>query len=214
MEMTKQFFHEQRYRTTQQMELLRNYPVTVCGAGALGANLLETLARSGYGTLKVIDSDRIETRNLSTQPYYQSDVGAYKGKVLANTIYRAVGTTVEVIAKRLTASNAKSLLRGSTMVIDVFDNSGSCQVVKDYCLQYDIPCLHAGLAKDYAEVVWEPEYRVPSATNDDICDYPLARNLVLLTVAVASETATQFITEGIQKSCTITLQDFSIQAYA
>lgn len=48
------------------MAALRDYPVTVCGAGALGANLVETLARSGYGKLRVIDCDRIETGNLST----------------------------------------------------------------------------------------------------------------------------------------------------
>jgi molybdopterin/thiamine biosynthesis adenylyltransferase len=44
--------------------------VTVCGAGALGANITENLARSGAGSLVVIDRDRIEERNLSTQPYY------------------------------------------------------------------------------------------------------------------------------------------------
>ena len=211
--MTEQFFHEQLYRTSNQMALLRDYPVTVCGAGALGANLVETLARSGYGQIKVIDSDRIEQRNLSTQPYFRTDVGAYKGKILTNNLYRAVGTTVEAITKRLTVSNAKSLLKGSSLVIDAFDNSVSRQVLKDYCLQHDIPCLHAGLASDYAEVVWEPEYRVPSATNDDVCDYPLARNLVLMVVAIASETTTRFITEGIRQSRTITLRDLAIQAY-
>ena len=211
--MTEEFFHEQLYRTQHQMALLRDYAVTVCGAGALGANLVETLARSGYGQLKVIDGDRIETRNLSTQPYFRSDVGAYKGKILANTIYRAVGTPVEAICKRLTAANVKALLRGSALVIDAFDNSGSRQLIKDYCLQQERPCLHAGLAADYAEVVWEPAYGVPSATQDDICDYPLARNLVLLTVAIASETITRFITEGSQQSYTITLDDFRVQAY-
>lgn len=211
--MTEQFFHEQLYRTAQQMAMLRNYPVTICGAGALGANLVETLARSGYGQLKVIDCDRIETRNLSTQPYYRSDVGAYKGKILANMLYRALGTAVEVIPKQLIAANTQSLLRGSSLVIDAFDNSVSRQAVKDYCLEQDIPCLHAGLAADYAEVVWEPEYQVPSATQDDICDYPLARNLVLLTVAIASETITRFITEGRQQSCTITLRDWVIQTH-
>ncbi len=211
--MTEQFFHEQRYRTSQHMSVLQDYPVAVCGAGALGANLVETLVRSGYGQIKVIDSDRIEQRNLSTQPYFRTDVGAYKGKILTNNLYRAVGTSVETITKRLTAANAKSLLRGSQLIIDAFDNSVSRQMLKDYSLQHDIPCLHAGLASDYAEVVWEPEYRVPSATNDDVCDYPLARNLVLMVVAIASETATRYITEGIRQSRTLTLGDLAIQAY-
>jgi tRNA A37 threonylcarbamoyladenosine dehydratase len=49
------------------MSLIKNLPVTVCGAGALGANT-ESLARSGFGQLTVVDRDRIEERNLSTQP--------------------------------------------------------------------------------------------------------------------------------------------------
>src|SRR4028118_304090 len=104
------FFHEQLYRSAAVMSLIKNFPVTVCGAGALGANITESLARSGFGQLIVIDRDRIEERNLSTQPYYKSDVGAYKVKILSNTLYRALGVTVDGRAKELTATNAPQLL--------------------------------------------------------------------------------------------------------
>ena len=70
------FFHEQLHRTPALMTKLREFPVTVCGAGALGAYITESLARSGFTKLRVIDRDRIEERNLSTQPYYRSDKGA------------------------------------------------------------------------------------------------------------------------------------------
>lgn len=49
------FFHEQLYRTDTLMAKLKEFPVTICGAGALGANLAENLARAGFGKLKVID---------------------------------------------------------------------------------------------------------------------------------------------------------------
>lgn len=93
------FFHEHLYRTDAVMAKLKEFPVTICGAGALGANLVENLARAGFGKLKVIDRDRIEERNLSTQPYYRSDVGAFKAKILANNLYRAIGTKVEAETK-------------------------------------------------------------------------------------------------------------------
>jgi tRNA A37 threonylcarbamoyladenosine dehydratase len=48
------------------MEQLKDFAVSVCGAGALGANIIENFARSGFGKLVVIDRDRIEERNLST----------------------------------------------------------------------------------------------------------------------------------------------------
>ena len=79
--------------------------------------------------------------------------------------------------------------------------------------QSQIPCLHAGLASDYAEIIWNSTYRVPSAANDDICDYPLARNLVTLTVATACEVAINFVATGEQKSFTITFADFAIKPF-
>jgi molybdopterin-synthase adenylyltransferase len=206
------FFHEQLYRTEAVMAKVKSYPVTICGAGALGSNLAENLARAGFGTLKLIDCDRIEEPNLSTQPYYRSDVGAFKAKILANYLYRAIGTTVQVETKQLTATNAHQLLKESQLIVDGFDNSRSREAVKDYAEQSGIACLHAGLAADYAEVIWNEFYRVPSNANDDICDYPLARNLVMLTVAVACEAIVSFIATGEQRNFTITLKDLSIQA--
>jgi molybdopterin/thiamine biosynthesis adenylyltransferase len=207
------FFHEQLHRTAALMAQMKDFPVTVCGAGALGANLTENLARSGFCKLVVIDRDRIEERNLSTQPYYKSDVGAYKAKILTNTLYRALGVTVDGRSKELTAANAPQLLRDTSLVIDTFDNSVARQAVKDYCKEAKLPCLHVGLASDYGEVLWNDIYRVPSAANDDVCDYPLARNLVMLTVAVACEVIITFVASGQRQSFTVTLGDFAVKPF-
>src|SRR5437868_1296558 len=95
MRMSDALFHEHRYRTPETMRRVRELPVTVCGAGALGGNMVESLARQGFARLKVIDRDRVEERNLSTQPYYRADIGAFKAKILANALYRALGVSVE-----------------------------------------------------------------------------------------------------------------------
>ncbi|MBD2438911.1 ThiF family adenylyltransferase [Nostoc sp. FACHB-110] len=206
------FFHEQLYRSNAVMAKLKNYPVTICGAGALGANIAENLARSGFDKLTIIDRDRIEERNLSTQPYYRADVGAFKAKILANNLYRAVGTKVDAKTKELTSENTNQLLKDSQLIVDVFDNSVSRQAVKDYADQFSIPCIHAGLAADYAEIIWNDVYRVPSDVNDDVCDYPLARNLVMLTVAVTCEAIVSFIATEEQRNFTITLKDLAVQS--
>jgi molybdopterin/thiamine biosynthesis adenylyltransferase len=205
------FFHEQLYRSAETLKTFQTFPITICGAGALGANITENLARCGFGTLKVIDCDRIVEHNLSTQPYYRSDIGAYKAKILANSLYRAIATKIIPETKRLTDSNIQLLLKGSKLVIDAFDNSVSRQAVKDYCQTANLPCLHVGLASDYAEVMWNAIYRVPTPVNDDVCDYPLARNLVLLTVAVATEAIITWITTQNAQNYTLTLKDLSIQ---
>jgi molybdopterin/thiamine biosynthesis adenylyltransferase len=193
------------------MLLLKNLPVTVCGAGALGANITESLARSGFCQLTVIDRDRIEERNLSTQPYYRSDVGAFKAKILANNLYRALGVKVDAHSKELTPANVDRLLANSAAVIDTFDNSVGRQAVKDYCATASVPCLHVGLAADYSEIIWNEHYRVPSPANDDVCDYPLARNLVMLTVAVACEVIVAFVATKEQQNFTCTIGDFAVK---
>ncbi|MBE9116213.1 ThiF family adenylyltransferase [Lusitaniella coriacea LEGE 07157] len=208
------FFHEQLYRTPELMTRMRDFPVAICGAGALGANITETLARSGFGCLNIIDRDRVEERNLSTQPYYQSDIGAYKAKILANSLYRALGIAINAQTKELTASNCSSLLKESHLIVETFDNSTSRQIIKDHCHANTLPCLHVGLASDYAEIIWNDNYRVPSPANDDICDYPLARNLVLLTVAVACEAIAEFVATERQCSYTVTLKDLRIEPFA
>jgi hypothetical protein len=84
--------------------------------------------------------------------------------------------------------------------------------VKDYADRTGTTCLHAGLSADHAEVIWNDAYRVPSDVNDDVCDYPLARNLVMLTVAVTCEAIVSFITTGEQRNFTMTLKDLMVQS--
>ena len=71
--------------------------------------------------------------------------------------------------------------------------------------------IDAGLAAGYAEVIWNEQYRVPSPAQDDVCDYPLARNLVTLTVAVTCETIIRHIANGARESYTLTLDDFAVR---
>jgi molybdopterin-synthase adenylyltransferase len=206
------FYHEQLYRSGEVMRRIIEQTVTVCGAGALGANVTESLARSGFTKLRVIDRDRIEERNLSTQPFYRTDIGAHKAKILANALYRAVGVHVDARTEELRSENARKLLDG--LVIDAFDNSASRAAVKVACEEAKLPCLHVGLANGYAEVIWNESYRVPSNSQDDVCDYPLARNLVMLTVAVACEVVTLHVATGQRESYTITLNDFAVRRFS
>ncbi len=210
---TAQFFHEQLYRSQAAMQKIKDFPITICGAGALGANLCETLSRTGFSQLRIIDRDRVEERNLSTQPFYRTDIGSQKAKILANNLYRALSIKIDGRAEELTSNNCSKLLSNTKLVIDMFDNSTSRQIVKDFCLQANLECLHVGLAGDYAEVIWNERYRVPSPNQDDVCDYPLARNLVMLAVSVASETIISYIVNEKKDNYTITLADFAIKTY-
>ena len=152
------FLHETRYR---DLSPALGRQVTICGAGALGANLTETLARMGLRKLRVIDRDRVEPHNLSTQPWAQQDVGVPKVRALAMALYRAVSARVEPQHIELTPENAAQLLAGSTVVVDAFDNLPSRMAVAAACRQLGLHCLHIGLGDggDYGCGLWDDQYR-------------------------------------------------------
>jgi molybdopterin/thiamine biosynthesis adenylyltransferase len=209
--MADKLLHERIYRGADQIARLGSVPIALCGAGALGSMLADNLAHQGFAQWKVIDRDRVEEHNVGTQLYGESDVGAWKVEVLRNRLFRAVGVEIEAVVKELTERNAPSLLKGSGLIIDTFDNSAARRIVQDRSRAMAVPCLHVGLFADYAEVIWDEGYRVPRDAEGDVCEYPLARNLVLLAVAVASEALIRFVLDGSRGDRSITLRDLAIR---
>lgn len=208
--MADKFHHETIYRGTEQVARLLDQHLTICGAGALGSQLADNLARQGVRQLRVIDRDRIEEHNVGTQLYGESEVGAWKVEVLRQRLFRATGIEIEAIRKELGDRSARSLLQDGGLVIDTFDNSASRRLVQEHCRALQLPCLHVGLFADYGEVIWDERYRVPQDVAGDVCDYPLARNLVLLTIAVASEVIVRFALTATRQDYSVTLGDFAI----
>ncbi|HEY9776071.1 MAG TPA: ThiF family adenylyltransferase [Planktothrix sp.] len=208
--MTHRLHHETIYRGREFMQKLACAHIHICGAGALGSNLAVNLARIGVAHLTIIDMDRIEQTNIGTQVYSMDDVGARKADMLRNLIYRDVGADVEAHAGELTDKNVGKLLKDASLVVDTFDNSKSRKLVTDYCRSHSVACLHAGVNDEYGEVVWNDNYLVPSDGGIEVCDYPLARNLILLVVATAGEALVRFITTGAKESYSITIGDLTI----
>lgn len=208
--MAGKFHHEQLYRGTDAVERLADFRVTLCGAGALGSHLADNLIRQGFCRLRVIDRDRVEEHNIGTQIYTDGDIGAWKAVVLRHRLFRTAGVEIEPITKELNERNVRSLLNDTDVVLDTFDNSASRRLVQEQSRAARLACLHIGLFADYAEAVWDEQYRVPEDMLGDVCDYPLARNLVLLAVAIASETLLRFVLEQTRQSWSATLRDFAV----
>jgi molybdopterin-synthase adenylyltransferase len=209
--MADTFHHERTDRGADLLARLETVPITLCGAGALGSLLADNLARQGFRQWTVIDRDRVEAHNAGTQLYGESEIGAWKVEALRNRLFRAVGVEIEAIAKELNERNARSLVKGPGVVIDAFDNAAARGVVQQRCRAAALPGLHVGLFADYAEVIWDESYRVPCDVDRDVCDDPLARNLVLLAVAVASEALTRFVLDGTKAGWSVTLRDLAIR---
>jgi molybdopterin/thiamine biosynthesis adenylyltransferase len=209
--MPDKFHHEQLYRGPEALARLAATRLTLCGAGALGSHLADNLARQGFAALRVIDRDRVEEHNVGTSLYGRGDVGVWKVEALRNRLFRGAGVEVEAVARELNADNASRFLKNAGLVIDAFDNSAARLLVQQQCRVRGLDCLHVGLAADYAEVVWDEAYCVPDDGGLDTCDYPLARNLVLLAVAVASEALVRFALAGERGNWSVTLADLTVR---
>src|SRR5437588_3995585 len=117
MPMADKFHHEAIYRGNEQLAKLADQRLTICGAGALGSHLADNLARQGFRQLRVIDRDRVEEHNISTQLYGESDVGAWKVEVLRQRLFRATGVEIDALRKELTDRTAGTLLQNAGLVI-------------------------------------------------------------------------------------------------
>jgi molybdopterin/thiamine biosynthesis adenylyltransferase len=209
--MPGKFHHESLYRGHDALARLARLRVVLCGVGAVGSNLADNLVRQGVADLRAIDHDRVEEHNVSTQAYGESDVGVWKVEALRNRCFRVAGVEIDPVRKELTAANARALLANRDLVVDAFDNSSARVLVQQTVRAAGTPCLHVGLAADYAECVWDEAYRVPGDAGADVCDYPLARNLVLLAVVVTSEAILRFAITGERINHSATLMDLTVR---
>ena len=64
---------------------LKTSKVVVCGIGGLGSHVAISLARSGVGTIKIIDYDVVEPSNINRQSYFINQIGLNKTDALKET---------------------------------------------------------------------------------------------------------------------------------
>lgn len=203
--------HEEKFRGQPLLKKMAEREFVVCGVGAIGSNLVENMVRQGFKKFTIIDFDRVDDHNRHTQAFSRRDIGQLKVNALKTKIFDLMGVGIEAVSSKLESHNLKKFLKPNSIVIDGFDNSESRKLVADYCTANKIVCLHGGLYKDCAEIHWNSGYRVPDPVKGlDVCEYPLARNIILLAITVATEVIIRYLEKGICENYSITLADFKI----
>ena len=99
--MRNALYHETLYRGEDALDRLAQIRLTICGAGAVGSNLVDNLVHQGFRQVTVIDYDRVEAHNVGTQTYAESDTGAFKVEVLQAEMFRIAGVEIGAVRKRL-----------------------------------------------------------------------------------------------------------------
>jgi sulfur carrier protein ThiS adenylyltransferase len=90
-----------RQRDLISTESLANTPVTIIGVGAIGRQVALQLAALGVMKIQLIDFDTVESHNVTTQGYRESDVGHDKVTATAAAILEVDSTiTVDEVSDR------------------------------------------------------------------------------------------------------------------
>ncbi len=123
--------------------------VLVIGAGGLGAPLIQYLAAAGLGTIGIVDDDAVSLSNLQRQVIHGTpDIGRPKVDSAADTVRRLnPHVAVEAHRVRLTAPEARSLVRAYDLVADGSDNFETRYAVSDACYHEGKPLVTAALGQ-------------------------------------------------------------------
>lgn len=126
------------------LEKLKAAHVVIVGCGGVGAYAAEMLARSGVGTLTIIDSDEVSDTNRNRQLLaLTSTVGASKCDVLSTRL-KDINPEMNVISIKeyLNESNVASLIGlSATFVIDAIDTLSPKIALIQHCVEHKLPLV-------------------------------------------------------------------------
>lgn len=120
----------------------------VCGCGALGSVVAETLVRAGVGLVRIVDRDFVELNNLQRQVLYdEQDVAECLPKAIAaaNKL-RHINSEIEIepIVADVTHRNIGTLASDMDVIVDGTDNFGTRLLVNDFAVKHNKPWVYGG----------------------------------------------------------------------
>lgn len=122
--------------TKEIYEKFKNARVCIAGLGGLGSNIAIMLARSGIGTLKLIDFDVVDITNLNRQAYRICHIGIEKTKALKEMVEEINPyIKVEVCQEKVTEYNIEEIFKGEAYVCEAFDNPEYKALLVNYLLE-------------------------------------------------------------------------------
>ena len=121
--------------------------ILICGVGALGSTCVQFI-RNVEAELRLVDFDRVESKNLSAQWFVKQSVGKNKAEAVRLQLANFFGGKAEAMGVRLAATNAKELLAGCDLAVDCFDNADSRTLLSEASRAAEVPLLHGAIAAD------------------------------------------------------------------
>lgn len=133
--------------------------VVIVGVGAVGSYCLEALARSGIGSFRLVDFDKVEYSNINRQLVaLESTIGQLKVEVAKARVHDIEPqTNVEILPIFLSENNIAQIVEPNVqgkkpdLIVDAIDSVASKCLLLKYAYTHNIPIVSsmgAALRKD------------------------------------------------------------------
>src|SRR6184192_1141594 len=131
--------------------------VTLCGCGALGTVLANSLVRAGVGHLRLVDRDFIETSNLQRQVLFdehdvaenlpKAEAAARKLAAINSSVY------VEPVVTDIDRTNIVALVEDADLILDGTDNFEIRYLINDVAVQLNKPWVYGGCIGSHGQTM-------------------------------------------------------------
>lgn len=126
------------------MKRLHEASVMVLGIGGVGSHCVEALARSGVGTLILVDNDKVSVTNINRQSIaYHSTVGEYKTKLMKDRIHD-ISPTIDVYTYEtfVLPENLHEIFEHKVdYIIDAIDTVTAKLALVQYAKEKNVPII-------------------------------------------------------------------------
>jgi molybdopterin-synthase adenylyltransferase len=185
--------------------------VAIVGCGATGSAIASLLARSGVGTLRIIDRDYVEPSNLQRQSLFdEKDAAESLPKAIA-AVRKIAAFNSEIVVESkvedLVPANIEELLEGMNLILDGTDNFETRYLLNDYAVDRSLPWIYSAAVGSYAVTL----NILPSQTSCLACIFPdspqgmvetcetsgILNSAVNLAASIAATEALKLLVEGL-----------------
>jgi len=127
------------------LEKLKNSKVAVFGLGGVGSFTAEALARTGIGTIVLVDNDIVCKSNINRQIVaLQSTVGMYKADVMKERILDINPNAIVEVHKTFFLPGDTSInLNGCDYIVDAIDTISAKISLAEFCYKEGINLISA-----------------------------------------------------------------------
>ena len=130
--------------TKKEQEKIRKAKICIAGQGCVGELAAVEVARIGFGTVRIIDQDKLELSNLNRNAYGKySQLGKFKTQNMKELLDDAIAYTIkiEVVNEMVNTKNALNVFKGMDVIIQGIDNMYARVIIHRAAKKLGIPVV-------------------------------------------------------------------------